>query len=159
MEFPDDMSILQCFWEVTKISIPLVIGLLLWTLVTNINTYYIGNLDDATLLAGVGMGNMLINILCFAITQGLNGALETLVSQSFGAGKYEECGIFLNRGKIVSSFVLLPIFIILGLSDRILIAMEQDPAISRIAARYCCILIPGAWAQSMFDATTKFLNA
>jgi len=31
-------------------------------------------------MAGVGMGNMLINVLAFAIMQGLNGALETLIS-------------------------------------------------------------------------------
>ena len=30
------------------------------------------------------MGNMLINVLAFAIMQGLNGALETLVSRSYG---------------------------------------------------------------------------
>jgi len=52
-----------------------------------INTYYIGHLNDSTLIAGIGMGNMLINVLAFAIMQGLNGAIETLVSQSYGASK------------------------------------------------------------------------
>jgi Na+-driven multidrug efflux pump len=33
------------------------------------------------------MGNMLINVLAFAVIQGLNGALETLISQSFGASQ------------------------------------------------------------------------
>jgi Na+-driven multidrug efflux pump len=31
------------------------------------------------------MGNMLINVLAFAVMQGLNGALETLIGQCFGA--------------------------------------------------------------------------
>ena len=105
------------------------------------------------------MGNMLVNVLCFAVIQGLNGALETLVSQSYGAGKFEECGIFLNRGKIVASLVMIPIIIIYLLSDKILIGLDQDPVISKIAKRYCCIMIPGIWAQSMFDATRKFLSA
>lgn len=105
------------------------------------------------------MGNMLVNVLCFAVIQGLNGALETLVSQSYGAGKYQECGIFLNRGKIVATLVMIPIIIIYLLADKILIALHQDPEIAYIAKRYCCILIPGIWAQSMFDATRKFLSA
>ena len=85
-----------------------------------------GNLNQPELLAGVGMGNMLVNVLCFAVIQGLNGALETLVSQSYGAGKYQECGIFLNRGKIVATLVMIPIIIIYLLADKILIALHQD---------------------------------
>jgi len=49
-------------------------------LVQLINTYYIGHSNDPPLIAGVGMGNMLINVLAFAPMQGLNGALETLIS-------------------------------------------------------------------------------
>ena len=67
---------------------------------------------------------MLINVLCFAVVQGLNGALETLVSQSYGAKKYEACGIFLNRGKVVATMIMIPIVIIYLLSDKILIALE-----------------------------------
>ena len=79
-EFRDDMNIIECFWMVTKMAVPLVIGMLLYLLVQLTNTYYVGNLNQPILLAGVGMGNMLINVLVFAVTQGLNGALETLVS-------------------------------------------------------------------------------
>ena len=118
------MSILQCFWVVTKMAFPIVLGLLLFMLVTNINTYFIGSVNDAKLLAGVGMGNMLINVLAFSVTQGLNGSIETFVSASFGAGKYEECGIFLNRGKFICTIVLLPIFVVFVLSDKILIALD-----------------------------------
>ena len=54
--------------------------MLVYILVQMVNTYYIGKTNDTALLAGVGMGNMLVNVLCFAVMQGLNGALETLVS-------------------------------------------------------------------------------
>ena len=89
----------------------------------------------------------------------MNGALETLVSQSFGAGKYEECGVFLNRGKVVVTYLMVPIIIIYLFSDKILIALSQDPQISIIARRYCVVLIPGIYAQSLFDASRKFLSA
>ena len=124
IDFSDDMSICQSFWIVTKMAVPISFGLLLFLLINNINTYYIGSLNDAKLLAGVGMGNMLINVFCFAITQGLNGSIETFVSSSFGAGKFEECGIFLNRGKVICTIVLVPIFVLLGFSDRLLIAVD-----------------------------------
>ena len=62
------MTLLQCFWVVTKMAIPLVVGMLLYLMVMLANTYYVGNLNEPRLLAGVGMGNMLINVLCFAVT-------------------------------------------------------------------------------------------
>ena len=68
MYFPEDMTLLQCFWLVTKMAIPLVVGMLLFLLVQNVNTYFVGNQNEPALLAGVGMGNMLVNVLCFAVT-------------------------------------------------------------------------------------------
>lgn len=91
------------------------------------------------------MGNMLINVLAFAIMQGLNGALETLVSRSYGLSndvtKLEEfrksmrreCGVLHNKGRFVVSVVMIPIIIIFATSDKILIAMGQDPGVSKIA--------------------------
>lgn len=38
-----------------------------YMLVQLINTYYIGHTNDPALIAGVGMGNMLINVLAFAV--------------------------------------------------------------------------------------------
>lgn len=69
------------------------------------------------------MGNMLINVICFAITYGLNGALETLISQSYGYGMYKMCGIYLNRGRAVVTAVFLFIAMLLLASDKILISI------------------------------------
>ena len=78
--FKDDMSTLEVFWEVTKLAVPMIFAMLVFLLVQLVNTYFVGHVNDPVLLAGVGMGNMLINVLCFAVVQGLNGALETFVS-------------------------------------------------------------------------------
>lgn len=78
------------FWQfylVVETSIGPIISMFFYMFVQLINTYYIGHTNDSALIAGVGMGNMLINVLAFAIIQGLNGALETLISQEFGLSK------------------------------------------------------------------------
>lgn len=124
-----------------------------------INTYYIGHLDRPEIMAGIGMGNMLINILCFAITQGLNSALETFVSQSFGAANYKYCGILLNRGRLIVSVILIPIIVVFAFSDSILIAIGQDPAISQISKEYALLMMPGIWAMNQFDAIRKYMIA
>jgi len=99
------------------------------------NTYFVGHTNDAVLISGVGMGNMLINVLAFAIMQGLNGALETLVSRSYGLSNdvtkldefrrsmRRECGALHNKARFVVTCVMVPIIAIFATSDRILVAM------------------------------------
>lgn len=73
-----------------KLSVGPIVSMFFYMMVQLINTYYIGHTNDSVLIAGVGMGNMLINVLAFAPMQGMNGALETLISQAFGASKNRE---------------------------------------------------------------------
>ena len=65
--FRDDMSTLEVFWEITKLAVPMIFAMLVFLLVQLVNTYFVGHVNDPVLLAGVGMGNMLINVLCFAV--------------------------------------------------------------------------------------------
>ena len=69
--FHNDSKDPQGFWDmlyiVSKLSIGPIISMFFYMFVQLINTYYIGHTNDSTLIAGVGMGNMLINVLAFAI--------------------------------------------------------------------------------------------
>ena len=49
-------------------------------LVSMYNMIYAGRFNNAAMLAGVGLGNTTLNILCLSIEFGMTGALETLVS-------------------------------------------------------------------------------
>ena len=122
------------------------------------------------------MGNMLINVLAFAVMQGLNGALESFVPVAFGASKSEraetdekypkyknemrqQCGILYNRARFVVTIIMVPIILIYAFSDKILVAIGQDKEVSRVARTYCCVMIPGVWSMGQFDATRKFLSS
>lgn len=52
-----------------------------------------GHSSDPNLMAAVGMGNMLMNVFCFAVCSGFNGTIETFVSQSFGGNDGFMCGV------------------------------------------------------------------
>ena len=66
--------------DVMAIAIPSVIAMLSQMMVEVINVSFIGNLGDPILVAGVGLGNMYINALGFAVMIGLNTTIVTLVS-------------------------------------------------------------------------------
>ena len=61
-----------------------------------VNLMYLGHLDNDALIGGVSMGQACMNLMGMTIILGLNSALDTLVSQSAGAGKIELCGVYLN---------------------------------------------------------------
>lgn len=47
--------------------------------------YGLSSSDQTTAqIKGIGLGSIVLNILCFSIPFGLNGSLETLVTQAYG---------------------------------------------------------------------------
>ena len=66
-ETPKDPTHLESFLMVAKLSILPVISMFFYMFVQLINTYFIGHTNVPVLIAGVGMGNMLINVLGFAV--------------------------------------------------------------------------------------------
>jgi MATE family multidrug resistance protein len=80
-------------------------------MVETINMIMIGQLNDPIKLAGVGMGNMFINMCGVGPYYGLNSALETLVSQAKGANNIELCGVYLQRGRVMAIIFFIPVCI------------------------------------------------
>jgi MATE family multidrug resistance protein len=89
-----------------------------------VNLLFIGQMNDPNILAGVGMGNCIQNMCGYSVVVGLNGALETLVSQAYGAKNYDQCGVYLNRGRIVLLITFTLVFIILSHTEVILVAIN-----------------------------------
>jgi Na+-driven multidrug efflux pump len=136
--------------------------------------YHLETKENTTaLIKGIGLGNIIISILCFGISQGLNGALETLVSQAYGASlnlketeRFRDemrklCGQYLNIARLVNTlFMIAPTAILALFADEILITFfKQDAYISELAIQYCILCMPGVWAMTQFDATKRFLSA
>jgi Na+-driven multidrug efflux pump len=83
----------------------------------------IGRLEDEKMLAAVGLGNTVINIIGVGMYYGLNGALSTFVSQAVGAEKYELSGVHLWRGRILLLISFSLLLVVFALSGRILKAL------------------------------------
>lgn len=73
-------------------SLPSIGGFLFEFLVEVVNLIFVGNLNNPAALGGVGLANMLLNVVCFSIGMGMNGALDTFVPQAFGDQQYYLCG-------------------------------------------------------------------
>ena len=69
-------------------------------------------MDDSEILAAVGVGATLTNLIVLSFLLGLNGAQENLTTQAFGNGKLELCGVYLNRGRVILLTFALPIVLL-----------------------------------------------
>ena len=78
----------------------------------SLNPIFAGRLGDPSLLAGVGVGSVLVLVFLITVYMGLNAAQDTLTSQAFGNGNIQLCGEYLNRGLVIVLVSFLPIALI-----------------------------------------------
>ena len=88
----------------------------------------------------------------------MNGALETLVAQAYGAGQLQLCGVYLNRARVINTVIFVPLLIILLFTKPILMALGQDEEVIEYAKQYVLVNLPGVYFLGMFDLTKRFLN-
>lgn len=73
------------------------------------------------------MGHVLIGAFGMAFCFGLNGTLESKVSKAFKAGSAdsepEMCGVWLNRGRVINTFLMIPMMGLFAFSDHILMGI------------------------------------
>ena len=127
-----------------KSSFPQILSMVSFKFTVIINAFFLSlagyyrieTLENTTnIIKGIGLGNMILNTLCFAISQGLNGSLETLVSQAYGASQNQseaerlrnemrrQCGRYLNIARLVNTlFMIFPTAILFLFADEILIS-------------------------------------
>ena len=74
-------------------------------------------MHDPTIMAGIGLGNMTINLFAIAFMDSFNSVIDVCVSQSYGNGNKELCGVYLNRGRFMQLLLFIPItWIIMNIS-------------------------------------------
>ena len=68
------------YWKILILAFPAILNNLVRMLMLVVNIIFIGYLNNPALVAGVGLGNMTINIFGLAIIMGFNTVLDTLIS-------------------------------------------------------------------------------
>ena len=116
--------------EIVSVIFPATLATILQFIQETVNLIFIGNLNDPAKLAAVGMGNIFLNMFAVGQYTGLNSSLEVLVSQAFGSGKLDLCGIYLQRGRQMVFLYFVPLFIVLALSGKILRLFDQDESVT-----------------------------
>nr|CAD1842742.1 unnamed protein product [Ananas comosus var. bracteatus] len=89
---------------------------------------------------------------------GMGTALDTLCGQAYGAKQYHILGIQMQRAMFVLLLASVPLAFIWANTSQILIAVGQNPEISKEAGLYARWLIPGLFAYGLLQCHVRFLQ-
>ncbi len=90
-------SVKGILMQTFNIGAPTAISVMSLNAIEFINLAFVGRLGSAAALVGVGLGNTLLNVTCLTVRLGIEDALNTFLSQAYGAGNMRLCRVHLNR--------------------------------------------------------------
>ncbi len=140
-----------------RLALPLVFAEIGWTAMGLEDTMFVGRVS-AQAIGAVGLGTMLFyGIAIFA--SGLLLGLDTLVSQSFGAGDRDDCRHSLISGVWLSLFLIPMVMGLIAAMIPLLSALHIDPAVMREVRPYLGVLNWSAPFLLLFFGFRRYLQS
>jgi MATE family multidrug resistance protein len=136
------LSKARVFRELVSLAWPITVSTLSFTVMTVVDTAFVGQLGPAA-LAGVGLGGIALwTVVCFGF--GLLRAVKVLVSQGVGAGEQKEVLPFLGAG-MYAALALSALSLLVGFPlAHYLPEFSASPDAGRVAYTYLSIRLLGA---------------
>ena len=140
------------------ISVPITISSMIYFFEITITLYYISLSKDIKQLSAVGLGNMILTTFGVCVFYGLNGSVETLVSQANGANNMYMCKVYLKTGKLVAYLAFLPILSSFYGMWSVLFKLQQNPEIIQLTGIYLLSNSLGLLFFGLYDLQRRFLT-
>jgi multidrug resistance protein, MATE family len=141
-----------------RLAIPLILAELGWMSMTIVDTMMVGRLPySAEAIGAVSISSSLFIVFAF-FGEGLLIGLDTVVSQSFGAGRREDChtslvnGIYLSFA--IAPFLAIPIWILPEHFE----SFGVTPSVAALAAPYMRTLSAGLVPLLLYFAVRRTLQ-
>ncbi|XP_058779116.1 protein DETOXIFICATION 35-like [Vicia villosa] len=144
--------------KIWKIAIPVALSLLFQFLNNSSTSIYAGHLGDIQ-LSSFSIYQTVIFSIYFSLLLGMSNAITTLCGQAYGAGQFENAGIYLQRSWIVlitTCILLLPVHIF---ATPMLKLLGQEKEIADLAGKYSILVIPYMFSYAINIPITKYLQA
>ena len=123
-----------------------------------VNINYATMLGNPSKAIAVMTVNFFTDIVILSMTMGMNGALETLVSQAHGAKEIGICGAVYKRAFAINTVIAIPSFICFFFTQEILEWFGYDPEVCQYAQKFVFLSMPKAYLIGLFDLTRLYLG-
>lgn len=145
------------FRPMFHLAVPVVLAELGWVAMGVVDTLMVGRLGPAA-IGAVGLGSSIfIGVCVFAM--GLLLGLDTLVAQSYGAGRHDDCHRWLVHGIVLSLAISFPLTALLWLVTASLDRWGLDPEVLRLTRPYLEVVTWSLLPLLLYAAFRRYLQA
>lgn len=142
--------------RVLRLAVPVAMGELGWMSMTTVDTIMVGKLGAAA-IGAIGVGNSAF--YSFAIFgMGLLLGLDTLVSQSYGAGDREDCHRSLTQGVYLALALTLPLMLLFAAMPPIFGLLGVVEPVSTLAGVFIRVLSLSTLPLLLYGAFRRYLQ-
>eukprot|EP00980_Cylindrotheca_fusiformis_P023548 scaffold10576_cov84-Cylindrotheca_fusiformis.AAC.2 len=157
VEQPQDvMSYRQHMKGVFQLTYPIILGEVFQNTLPIMDIAFVGQLGKDE-LAATALATVWFNLWHSAMT-GFMTAIDTLLSQSYGAQQYDQFSIWTGNSIIVVFLVTILVSGIIALCGPAMHLFGQDPALADAAGEFSYRLLPGLFPYYIFKVLTKYLQ-
>jgi len=152
------LSTYEGLYKLGVFAFPIIVTALIQVLTSITTLGYIGRLNSAEYMGAVTLGNMVCNVSGFSLSYGLSTALDTLISQAYGARMYSLMGLHAQRAIVILSLCTIPVVVIWTYTGEFLFyVLAIDSETSMLAGQWAKYIRYGIWPALVFDILRKFL--
>lgn len=141
---------------VTRLAVPAALTQFGLMLTGVVDTMMVGHVGAAP-LAALALGHMWhwsFLILCMGVLMGL----DPLIAQAHGRGDERGCALAMQRGFVLAALLSVPGCIALACTERVLLALGQDPELAAMAQTYNMWKLPAVPALLLFTVQRQYLQ-
>ncbi|XP_035523082.1 multidrug and toxin extrusion protein 1 [Morone saxatilis] len=144
-------------YQVLQLTGPLLLSRILYFLLPFVITIFCGHIGNAE-LAGYALASATINVTTTATGYGLAVACDTLISQTFGSKNLKRVGVILQRSSLILLLFCLPCWGLLINSYNLLLILQQEDEVARIAHLYVMAFLPAVPAMFLHQLQVSYLQ-
>lgn len=148
----------SAFKDILNRSLLMISGLVLMNIMDVISLYFVGWLNNTTMLAGVGLGIVIMNIVIVSILQGSIRGMEKLIQMSLEKeDDIEMMCRYMARGRAILIALWVPLAAFLYFSYPVLVMIKQTPEVATEAVNYMHFALPGILFKANFDYIRRYI--
>jgi MATE family multidrug resistance protein len=153
------MSIRTQIRPVLTLALPLILGEVGWMAMGIVDTVMVGHMANPALtISAAALGQVLYNTIAFGIAGILLG-LDTFLSQSHGAGKFDEANRWLLHGLILAAGLALTLILIIVFAPVFMLRLPIDHAVLTGSVAFLRALNYGTPALFLYFTLRRYLQA
>jgi MATE family multidrug resistance protein len=153
------VSIRQQIRPVLALALPLIAAEIGWMSMGIVDTVMVGHMQNpAVNIASAALGQVLYNTLAFGIA-GVLLSLDTFLSQSHGAGRYDDANRWLYHGLILAAGLAAALFGLVELAPVLMKRMPINPQVLGGAVSFLHSLNWGTPSLFLYFTLRRYLQA